>query len=169
MANWLLMKLGKGLLKAGKKIAQWVKKLFKRKKGKDKKRGKDKKGKDREDKQKEKERKNRERLEKAKRELPPKIDPLLRKGIWKIRLRAMLAMWRVKYRLRVLKQKKGEIVAANSPEIRLTETLSISRDKLLRLVRKIIDELLNSKEAREEEKKSEYRSALLKQRSGCPN
>jgi hypothetical protein len=179
VANWLIAKLAKGAAKVGGKIKALAKKILGRKKGramarkvkakakpgktpkpkkpaKPPKAKKPKKGKDKKaDKKKDKEKKKRERLERARRELPQKIRRLLKNGVSKIRLKATLALWRMKYRLRVLQLKGHKIVAANSADIDIYETFEITPAELLREVRKILDDLLGSEKARNEQKKLE--------------
>ncbi len=177
VANWLIAKLAKGAAKIGGKIKGLAKKILGRKKGRAKarkvkaktkeptkkpkkemkkalkdqqgKKGDDKKAKRKQD----KEKKKRDRLARAKRELPPKLKRLLKRGVSDIRLKATLAAWRLKYRLKVLRLNKHKIQAANSPTIDIYETFDITPAELLRTVRRIVDDILKSEKTEAESKK----------------
>jgi len=154
VSNWLLLKLAKGAVKVGGKIKGLAKKILGRRKGrakgrkarmkkpkkaktkakkkvkkpkkKPKKSAKDKKR----DKKKDKERKKQERLAKAKRELPPKINRLLAKGVSKLRLKIQLGAWRLRYRLSKLQLRKNDIYARVNPGAVLTSAQILRREAI---------------------------------------
>jgi hypothetical protein len=129
-----LIKLGKGLAKLGGKLKGIARRIAgKKKRGKKAKaRGakpqkavaksklapkKDQKPKrkDADKKKQDKEQKKQERMERAKRELPTKINPLLTNGVSTLALRLRLGIWRIRYRLSSLQLSSGGIYAKASP------------------------------------------------------
>jgi hypothetical protein len=124
---------------------------MKRFKGKGKKGTKDKKRKDK--KEKDKNSQNQEKLDRAVRELQPKIGAMLKRGVSSIHLRAKLAMWRVKYRLKKLSlEKQGandfQVVAQVNPRANVLNTFNPTQRQILRIVHKIGKEMLDSPEAK---------------------
>jgi hypothetical protein len=109
------------------------------------------------DKQKSKEKKKRERLEKAKRELPPKIQPLLRRGVKGLRLKAKLLYWKVKYRLsslRIVKTGKSfNIIAKVNPSDTIINGVTMDRDNLLKYMRDLAKELFKRKDVKADARK----------------
>jgi hypothetical protein len=173
IANWLISKLAKGASKVGGKIKALAKKILGRKKGrakskkaktrKSKKKPKPKKpakkppkakkaqrkGKDKKaDKKKDKERKKRERLAKAKRELPPKINRLLSKGVSQLRLKLQLRIWRARYRLSALTIEKSaseqiNIIARVNPKVQLAKGYVYDKKKLLDMLNELANDYFN--------------------------
>jgi hypothetical protein len=89
----------------------------------------------------ERDRQNQERLAKAKRELPGKIQPLLKRGVGGILLKARLAAWRIQYRLSALTlQPTGDhfqIIAKVNPEDVIIGGVTFGREELLIYIREI--------------------------------
>ena len=93
----------------------------------------------------EQDRRNKERLDKAKRELPGKISPLLRRGSSGLILRARLAVWRLQYRLSALEIEGGgrsfRIEARVNPGTDIIGGVLFERDDLLIEIRKIAQQV----------------------------
>ena len=93
----------------------------------------------------EEERRNREKLDKAKRELPAKIVPLLRRGTSGLILRARLAVWRLQYRLSALSVENSgrgfRIEARVNPGTEVIQGITFERDDLLIEIRKIAQQV----------------------------
>ncbi|HAG81753.1 MAG TPA: hypothetical protein DCL61_11440, partial [Cyanobacteria bacterium UBA12227] len=174
VANWLLKRLrgpaskvagkikeiAKKIGKKVKKALKKVKRKLKRKarKLKDKFFGKKKdtkgdKGKGREsdhhkdkNNKEDKEKKNKERLDKAVRELKPKIDALVRRGVSGIRLRSQLAFWKISYRLsRLSLERQGaslvRIHAQVNPEADVTTAYMPQGEELRNLIHDVAEEI----------------------------
>lgn len=155
VSMWLLKKLRSAARKVGRKLKGLAQKFKNRRKGK-KKRKKDKKDKDsRDPKKKSKEEREKEkvkeRVDKAKRELPPKVQKLLAKRPSQIRLRAQLAVWCVQYRMRSLELRgngaQREIVGRINPELDLGNGWVVEDTVLFDIVDKIADTWLNDAQA----------------------
>ena len=100
-----------------------------------------------------KEEKARERLEKARRELPPKIEALLAKGISSIGMRARLLYWRIAYRLTRLEivgsGRNVSIRATVNPSLDLvTKLLMELGPTLFKMIREIGRTMLSRPEAK---------------------
>ena len=169
VSNWLLKRVRGAASKVAAKIKKIAKKIGRKLKAATKKLGrkfgklKDKyfgkkgdkgKGKedDRKDKKEDKDRNNQEKLDKAVRELQPKVNALLGRGVSGIRLKAQLALWRVQHRLnRLYLQQEGadsfQIVAQVNPKANVLKGFSPTDREILRIVNKIGQEMLNSPEA----------------------
>ncbi|MFY0617684.1 eCIS core domain-containing protein [Shimia sp.] len=91
--------------------------------------------------QRERERRNRERLRRAVTAVRPRITSLLRRGVTGLRLRAQLAMWRIRYRIRKLaiegRGRNARVVAANSPDVTVRQVLLANTDGVYRMVHDI--------------------------------
>ncbi len=154
VSNWLLLKLGKGLLKFGGKL-KGIAKGLKKRRGKGKRKTKDRKpdkkaNANKKDKKKADDKK-RKRLEKAKRELPPKIRKLLAKRPSKLRLKLQLKIWKVRYRLSALEirgsKERLRIVARVNPEGDLIEAWGLDPLDVFKIFDRIADEILASADA----------------------
>jgi len=170
VSNWLLKRLrGPASKIAGKireiaaKIGKKLKKVFKKlkrkagklkdkffgKKGgkgnKDRKHGHEK---EQGKKNKDKDRENQEILKRAKNELGPKIETLLKSGVRGFRLRAQLLGWRVQYRLsRLYLEKSGKdsfrIVAKVNPQVDIADGVTLDAEELLLYIRQVAEEIHN--------------------------
>ena len=122
----VVKKVGKGLKKVGKKIKRGATRLKDKVFGKKKKSKKDKKD-DKQDKQ--------DRLDKAVRELTPKVRALVDKGVGKLRMKAQLAFWKLRYRLSSLEitgaGKAVGIRAKVNPEADLIRNVIVTSGSLL--------------------------------------
>ena len=148
ITNFIIVKIAKAAQKVGSKLKGLAKSF--RKKGKGKK-GKNKENKEKKDKDKNKA--NQEKLDRAVRELQPKITRMLNKGVPSIQLRAKLAIWRVKYRLKKLSlEKEGvnhfKIVAQVNPKANVLKTFTPTQREIIRIVHKVGEDMLNSPEAK---------------------
>ncbi|HEX6623380.1 MAG TPA: hypothetical protein VF064_06675, partial [Pyrinomonadaceae bacterium] len=133
-------KVGKKIKKAFKKVGQKLKKIGAKLKGKLKKLGgklrkkkgkKPKKGKDKKKPDKSKEQKKRERLEKAVKAIQPKVEKLLSRGASSLRLKAMLGLWKIGYRLSSLTlEPDGTINAAINPRMYVAKGVPIKDEEL---------------------------------------
>lgn len=96
---------------------------------------------DKERRKREQERRRTERLGKAVTAIRPKAQALLAKGVLTIRLRAQLAIWRVRYRIRTLaldpQGNRFQFVAANSPPMRFGGGFKAQRNEVFECVREI--------------------------------
>jgi len=122
-------KIGRKLKAAGRKIQRKFSRKKKRRKGKEKPK-------------KTKAEKKQERLDKAARELPPKINALVSKGVGKMAMRARLLYWRARYRLSGLEIRGAgsgvSIRATVNPSIDLVSRLLIEEGpKLFKMIREI--------------------------------
>ena len=141
-------KVKKAVKKLGKKGGKLKDKFFGKKGGKgDKDKGHGREsdhGKNRED----KDRKNQEKLDKAVHELQPKVHALMGRGVKGFRLRAQLAIWRIKYGLsRLDVQKSGKdsfrIVAQVNPKAEIMKGVELDQEELLLYVRQVVQEVLD--------------------------
>jgi hypothetical protein len=89
-----------------------------------------------------------EKLARAQRELPPKIQPLLDRGVSGLWLGLQLAGWRLRYRLGSLRvvrsgDGKAKITATGSkPEVDIIrQIIDASGDKLLKMIREVADDI----------------------------
>lgn len=88
----------------------------------------------------ERERRRRERLNRAVNAIRPRADSLLRRGVSRLRLRAQLALWRVRHRIRRLNLvppsggRSAKIVASNSPPRDVTRIFRENPDGIYRMV-----------------------------------
>ena len=96
----------------------------------------------RENRRKNKEKNDTERLDKAVTALRPRLHTILPRGVGNIRLRAMLAAWRLWYRIKKLAITGDSVVAANSPEIDIAKILVAHQDQIFRIVHDASVELL---------------------------
>jgi hypothetical protein len=123
-------KIGAAVKKAFKKIAGKIKGAYK--KVKEKLFGKKKKNKRGQDKAK-------ERLEKAVRELRPRLQSMLTKPVSGIALRAKLAFWRLRYRIKGLTLSKSgqraSIQASNSPAVEIVTAIQQNRELVMKVIR----------------------------------
>jgi hypothetical protein len=91
--------------------------------------------------QREEERRRRERLDRAVRAIGPAADALLGRGVSRIRLRAQLAIWRVRHRIRKLELQgtgsSARIVAGNSDDRTVRQVLTGNADGVYRMVHDI--------------------------------
>jgi Skp family chaperone for outer membrane proteins len=128
-------KLKKAVKKLGKKFGKLKDKLFGKKDRKGGKNNKEKHdhGNNKEDKAK----KNQEKLDQAVRELQPKINTLLHRGVSGIRLRAQLAFWRVRYGLKSL-----QIEPDGSNRVKVFATVNPTKDVVRNIVQAEGDKLL---------------------------
>ena len=148
ITNFIIVKIAKAAQKVASKLkglAKSMRKGGKGKKGRNRKDNKEKKDKD-------KNNANQEKLDRAVRELQPKITRMLKKGVPTIQLRAKLAIWRVKYRLKKLSlEKEGsnhfKIVAQVNPKANVLKTFTPTQREIIRIVHKVGEEMLNSPEA----------------------
>jgi hypothetical protein len=181
VANFLLLKLGKGLMKLGGKLKGIAKRLMKKRKAagapKRPKKGKakgDKRGEPKKDpkkekpKDKDKEDKVRQRKERAERELPGKIDALLQKKPSRIRVALTLAAWRIQYRLSRLELEGGPTVfgflAQINPRVNLGKKGWTFDDvELFRAIDEVAHEFI--KEAEEERDAASAPTAATEQAS----
>lgn len=92
----------------------------------------------------------RERLERAARELPNRLKPMMRKGMPRIALRAFLLGSRVYYGLRVLKLDQDRVAAANSPGIDIAKVYKANETELSRMIYDIGKDLLDDEETKKE-------------------
>jgi Domain of unknown function (DUF4157) len=95
----------------------------------------------------EKDRRNQKRLDKAVRELQPKVNTLLRRGVSGIHLHAQLALWRVQHKLtRLSVHKQGEsqaqIVAKVNPEGLVSGGYIVPWERVRLIVQEVVKELL---------------------------
>ncbi|NET62575.1 MAG: hypothetical protein F6K47_42725, partial [Symploca sp. SIO2E6] len=146
--NFIIVKIAKAARKVAGKLKGLAKSLMKRFKGKKGKKGK----KNKDKKEKDKNSQNQEKLDRAVRELQPKIGAMLRRGASSMHLRAKLAMWRVKYRLKKLSlEKQGandfQVVAQVNPKANVLKGFTPTDRQTLRIVHKIGKEMLNHPEA----------------------
>ena len=122
----VVKKVGKGLKKVGKKIKRGATRLKDKVFGKKKQSKKDKKD-AKQDKQ--------DRLDKAVRELTPKVRALVDKGVGKLRMKAQLAFWKLRYRLSSLEitgaGKAVGIRAKVNPEADLIRNVIVTSGSLL--------------------------------------
>lgn len=90
----------------------------------------------------EEERRNREKLDKAVAAVRPAAGSLLAKGVSRLRLRAQLAVWRLRYGIRLLElnSASGTIEAANSPRIDVMRVLKENPEQVYKLVHRIAKE-----------------------------
>jgi hypothetical protein len=100
------------------------------------------------------ERHNRERLDHAVSVLRPQINSLLSRRVWKLRLRAQLALWRASYRIRRLVLKGGggtlAVEAGNSLGIDVvTGVMEGESQRVYRMVREIATDLMRQPGTRE--------------------
>ncbi|WP_086930831.1 hypothetical protein [Agarilytica rhodophyticola] len=181
VANWLIAKLTKGAAKIGGKIKALAKKILGRKKGKrqgkqvigkasarggmakrgkaDNKRTLDKSGASKKpkktavDKKEEaRKRKKQERIDRARKELPPKIKSFLAKKPSRIRMKAKLLVWKLKYRLSSLKiegKRKLRFIGKINPVLDLGNGWVFTWDEILRA----IDEVAGKYQEEHEETK----------------
>ncbi|NEP38862.1 MAG: hypothetical protein F6K35_06210, partial [Okeania sp. SIO2H7] len=153
ITNFIIVKIAKAAQKVGSKLkglAKSLRKGGKGKKGRNRKDNKEKKDKD-------KNNANQEKLDRAVRELQPKITRMLKKGVPTIQLRAKLAIWRVKYRLKKLSlEKEGanhfKVVAQVNPKANVLKTFTPTQREIIRIVHKVGEDMLNSFEAQESAK-----------------
>lgn len=130
VANWLLVKLAKGASKIAGKIKGIAQRLFKkikkffRKRKRSKLRPRRKPKTKKKDHKKDKDKK-RDRLEKAVKAIQPQVAKLLKKGVSKLRLRATLAFYKLRYRLSSLSLKGTSIVATINPWMLVDDAYSI--------------------------------------------
>jgi hypothetical protein len=88
-----------------------------------------------------------ERLEKAIARIQPKVEPLLRRGVWTVVLRAVLYGLRLSYRLSALRIVGDAIFALEAilnPTVRFAKGVTIDRDRILRFIRELGAELRRS-------------------------
>lgn len=99
--------------------------------------------------QQERERRRRERLDRAVRHVTPRVSSMLRRGTPSLLLRARLAAWRVRFRIRTLRMiqrgRRSKIEAANSPAIITHEWFSANREEIFRLVTRIAQQKFRSR------------------------
>jgi hypothetical protein len=98
----------------------------------------------------EEDRRNKEKLDKAVAAVRPAADSLLTKGVSRLALRAQLAVWRLRYGIRVLEldPASGTIEAANSPKVEVTRVLRDNPDGVYKLVKDIAVERWKKAEGR---------------------
>jgi len=141
VSNWLIAKLVKGAKKIGGKLKGIAKRIAKKRKAKRKKR-KDARGPKKVTKN-EKELRAK-RLRKAVTAIQPKAEVLLKKGVLTVRLRAQLALWRVRYRIRTLtlepQGNRFRFLAANSPPMRFGGGFKAQPAEVFEIVREIARE-----------------------------
>jgi hypothetical protein len=118
-------KLKAATKKLGRKFGKAKDKFFGKEKG-DKGKGKESDRKANKENKEDKDRKNKDKVEQAARELQPKVNALLGRGVSGIRLRAQLAIWRIQHKLsRLYIDKKGadrfDVVAQVNPTANVTE------------------------------------------------
>jgi hypothetical protein len=160
VANFLLVKLGKGLMKLGAKLKGIAKRLLKkrraagapkRKKGKGDRRtdaeARKNKGHDNEKEQSAAEKK-RKILDRAVRELPPVIKRVLDRGVRGVVLKGRLLAWRLQYRLSALELRDSgktfQIRARVNPEAEIIAGVKMDIDDLLIFVRKVAEEAISN-------------------------
>jgi hypothetical protein len=146
IAKKISNKIKKAVKKLGKKFGKLKDKVFgkKGKKGdKTSKHDHEKEhGKNKED----KDRKNKEKLDKAVRELQPKIDALVGRGVSGIRLRTQLAFWKARYGLsRLSLERQGaslvRIHAQVNPEADVTTAYMPQGEELRNLIHDVAEEI----------------------------
>jgi hypothetical protein len=126
VANWLLVKLAKGAGKIAGKIKGIAQRLFKKIKKFFRKRKRSKLRPQRKPKSRKKDKdKKKDRLEKAVKAIQPQVAKLLKKGVSKLRLRATLAFYKLRYRLSSLSLKGTSIVATINPSMPVDDAYSI--------------------------------------------
>ena len=91
-------------------------------------------------------------LEKAGRELKPKANALMAKGVPRVLLKARLAIWKRQYKLTTLEMRGKEIVATINPELTLVEGWTFEDTEVFKVIDKIAKEMI--KEAQKEKRKA---------------
>ncbi|MGC4067407.1 MAG: hypothetical protein QM784_22730 [Polyangiaceae bacterium] len=90
------------------------------------------------------------RLNRAKTELPPKIDALLTRGVNGLFLRGRLLVWRLQYRLSALSisgsGKSFDIIAKVNPTASVGHGIKMDCDELLTYLRDLADELITKRD-----------------------
>jgi hypothetical protein len=80
----------------------------------------------------------------------PAADSLLARGVSRLRLRAQLAVWRVRHRIRTLELRGDRIVAANSGDRTVRRLLSGNEDNVYQIVQDIGRERMRNAAGRRE-------------------
>jgi hypothetical protein len=161
VSNWLLQRLMKAARKFAAKLKGIAKGLAKKFKGKKKDKNKDrkKKGQDEESTDDKQQTKKQKKLDRAVSEIKPKTQALLKRGVSGIRLRAQLAIWRLKYGLSQLRVKEQgsrgiEFFAKVNPEAVFGNGVKIDGNELLKFIREVVQKEVLShtkvKDARQE-------------------
>jgi Domain of unknown function (DUF4157) len=91
-----------------------------------------------------------QRLERAAERIRPKVNALLKLGIWRRALDATLAAFRAWYRLSglsVIGEKVFRVEARLNPQVEIAKGVSIDRDKLLRFIHELGAELRKATDA----------------------
>jgi hypothetical protein len=139
-----LKKIAKKIVKAVKKVIDKVKRGLKKIFGKKKKKSKKKDKRDQD--------KAKERLDKAVSALRPKLAAMLSNPVSSIMLRAKLAFWRLRYRIKVLSLTKSgqqaSINAANSPSIEVITAVDANQELVMKIVREAGEAIMTDNKVR---------------------
>ncbi|HEY9285568.1 MAG TPA: OmpH family outer membrane protein, partial [Pyrinomonadaceae bacterium] len=103
-------------------------------------------------------------LEKAGRELKPKVNALMAKGVHPLVLKARLAAWKLQYRLTTLELRGRQLVATINPELTLAEGWTFEDAQVFSVIDKIAKEMVAEayKEKKAAEKESKSPTAKIK-------
>ncbi|MFG6080224.1 DUF4157 domain-containing protein [Paracoccus litorisediminis] len=105
-------------------------------------------------------RRRRERRDEAVRNIGPSVDSLLGRGVSRLRLRAQLGLWRLRYRLRKLALEDTRVVAGNSDDVTVRQVLRDNPEGVYRMVHDIGRDRFRRAEARNAARPAARRGAL---------